>query len=103
MKYFFELVSNAIVPASVILKEGSVLNFDRVVFVAFCVLHCADIISGCLSLHDYPMYSSFFMFFSLISVDFQKTFDLMTRPKLVCACHPLSPDPVSLPREHAGG
>ena len=27
----------------------------------------------------------------------------LTRPKLVCACLPLSPDPVSLPREHAGG
>ena len=31
------------------------------------------------------------------------TFDPMTRPKLVCACLPLSPDHVSLPREHAGG
>ena len=30
-------------------------------------------------------------------------FDPMTRPKLVCACLPLSPDHVSLPREHAGG
>ena len=31
------------------------------------------------------------------------TSDSMTRPKLACACLPLSPDPVSLPRAHAGG
>jgi hypothetical protein len=27
----------------------------------------------------------------------------LTRPKLVCACLPFSPDHVSLPREQAGG
>ena len=31
------------------------------------------------------------------------TSDSMTRPKLACACLSLSPDPVSLPGEHAGG